>query len=282
MTTLAAQYRADGYAVVPGVLDSEAVAAALAETIEICRGTRGPITGLSPDPSCLDDEELLRRCLAVHFPHKVSPLFRTLLAPPVLVTALTEVIGPDVKCMQSMLFVKAAGKPGQAWHQDENYIPTRDRSLCGAWVALDDARVDNGALWVLPGSHRAGVIWPGRPHGAADFDEGWEAYGFPDEEAAAVPVELDAGDAVLFDGYLLHRSLPNRRATGFRRALVNHYMSAQSMLPWDWDGRLAPTRDMRDVELVAGVDPYAYKGTVDLTHALVRNEVAEEGSGLFL
>ncbi len=30
-----------------------------------------------------------------------------------------KVIGPDVKCMQSMLFIKASGKPGQAWHQDE-------------------------------------------------------------------------------------------------------------------------------------------------------------------
>ena len=28
------------------------------------------------------------------------------------------------------------GDPGQAWHQDEIYIPTRDRSLCGAWIAL--------------------------------------------------------------------------------------------------------------------------------------------------
>ena len=64
-------------------------------------------------------------------------------------------IGPNVKAMQSMLFIKAEGKPGQAWHQDEYYIPTRDRSLTAAWIALDDATVENGCLWVLPGSHRA-------------------------------------------------------------------------------------------------------------------------------
>jgi len=30
---------------------------------------------------------------------------------------LTRVIGPDVKMMQSMLFIKSEGKPGQAWHR---------------------------------------------------------------------------------------------------------------------------------------------------------------------
>src|SRR3546814_8206279 len=55
------------------------------------------------------------------------------------------------------------------------------------------------------------------------------AYGFDDQEA--VPVSLDAGSAVVFDGYLLHRSLLNR-SKGTRRALVYHYMSAESLLPW--------------------------------------------------
>ena len=37
---------------------------------------------------------------------------------------------------------------------------------------------------------------------------------------------------MFFNGYLLHRSLPNYAPAGFRRALVNHYMSAESLLPW--------------------------------------------------
>jgi ectoine hydroxylase-related dioxygenase (phytanoyl-CoA dioxygenase family) len=55
------------------------------------------------------------------------------------VKVLTDIIGPNVKMMQSMLFIKASGQPGQAWHQDEAHIPTRDRSLTAAWLALDDA-----------------------------------------------------------------------------------------------------------------------------------------------
>lgn len=172
--------------------------------------------------------------------------------------------------------LKSAGKPGQAWHQDEHYIPTRDRSLTAAWIALDDATLENGCLWVLPGSHRLGVIWPNRPHDREEFDEGWETYGYPFADGEVIPCQVDAGSVVFFHGYLLHRSFRNRSRTGFRRVLVNHYMSAESLLPWDWDGRLEPTRDNRDIIMVCGSDPYAYKGTEDLTYPLLRAETASD------
>lgn len=57
-----------------------------------------------------------------------------------------------------MLFVKAPGKPGQSWHQDEFFIPTRDMSLTGVWIAIDDAYIDNGCLWVVPGSHKPALL----------------------------------------------------------------------------------------------------------------------------
>jgi phytanoyl-CoA hydroxylase len=129
--------------------------------------------------------------------------------------------------MQSMLFIKSEGKPGQAW-QDETHIPTRDRSLTAVWIALDNATVENGCLWVIPGSHRAGVLYPDRAQHDPRFDCTREAYGFRYRERDAIPVELSAGAALVFDGYLLHRSLPNTGRHGLRRALVNHYMSARN------------------------------------------------------
>ncbi len=267
---------ADGFAIVREALSDLELDEALQESVDICRGTRGQVKGLPDDRDELDDDELLGRCLAIHFPHKISAFYHQLLFNRPIIEALNRVIGPDVKCMQSMLFVKSAGKPGQAWHQDEHFIPTRDRSLWGAWVALDEATIENGCLWVLPGSHRAGVIWPTRPHRTTDFDGGEEAYGFPDDAASAVPVELRPGDALIFHGYLLHRSLPNRRNSGFRRAIVNHYMSAQSLLPWDWDGRLTLKNDVRDIVMVSGHDPYGYKGNEHLTYPYVRFETGLE------
>jgi len=78
-----------------------------------------------------------------------------------------------------------------------------------------------------------------------------------------VPVEARPGTVVFFHGYVFYSSRRNRSRDCFRMALVNHYMSAESMLPWDQDGRLPPTNDLRDIVMVAGTDPYAWKGTID-------------------
>ena len=96
--------------------------------------------------------------------------------------------------------------------------------------------------------------------------------GSPTADADAIPVEVKAGSIVFFNGYLLHRSFPNRAQNGYRRVLVNHYMSAQSLLPWrpPKQGENMATADYRDIVMVAGSDPYAYKGTEDIAQATVR------------
>jgi phytanoyl-CoA hydroxylase len=284
-------YGGRGYVVVPDVLGSERLAAARTEATAVCRGRRGDIDGAVPANDRDDDLTVLSRYLCIHFPHKISALMRDLARHPVVVHALVDIIGPNVKLMQSILFIKSAGKPGQAWHQDESHIPTRDRSLTAVWLALDDATVDNGCLWVIPGSHRRGVLYPTRERADTRFDGTPEAYGFPHDAEEAVPVELPAGAALIFDGYLLHGSLPNRSAR-LRRALVNHYMSAESLLPWfpPRDGEPMGTLDHRDILLVAGEDPYAAKGRFDVVRPRLRPERRElapsahrgEGNGSFL
>jgi phytanoyl-CoA hydroxylase len=270
---MSSTYDRQGYVVVPDVLGPTSLEAAIAEATAICRGLRGDIEGAMPAGERDDDATVLSRYLCIHFPHKLSPLVQDLARHPAVVDALVGVIGPNVKLMQSMLFIKAAGKPGQAWHQDESHIPTRDRSLTAVWLALDDATVDNGCLWVIPGSHRRGVLYPTRAQPDARFDGTPEAYGFPHDADEAMPVELPAGAALIFHGYLLHSSLPNRSAH-LRRALVSHYMSAESLLPWfpPHDGEPMGTLDHRDVMLVAGQDPHAAKGTVDVVRPRLRPE----------
>jgi hypothetical protein len=265
-------YARDGFLIVEDALDPELLELARAETTAICRGERGVFEGVSPAPADEDDQSVLRRHLCIHFPHKVSTAMLGLARLPQLVDPLTRVIGPNVKLMQSMLFIKSTGRPGQAWHQDESHIPTRDRSLTAVWIALDNATVDNGCLWVIPGSHARSVLYPTREQDDARFDCTDEAYGFAYREQDAVPVELAAGSALVFDGYLLHRSLPNNGASGMRRALVNHYMSAESFLPWfpPAPGEAMARVDHRDVVLVAGTDPYAYAGITEVMTPHVR------------
>jgi phytanoyl-CoA hydroxylase len=266
-----AHYAEHGFALLADALSPQEVAAINADALRLCRGDYGDIgyggSEQSPvETAALSDDEVLRRYLCIHYPHKVSPPALEALRTPRIVDALVSVIGPDVKAMQSMLFVKSEGKPGQAWHQDEYFIPTRDRSLTAVWIALDDATVENGCLWVLPGSHRRGVLYPARDQDDPRFDCTTEAYDFPYRDDESVPVEIPAGTALVFNGYLLHRSLENSGRHGYRRALANHYMSAQSLLPWrpPVEGEHMAIADYRDIVMVAGEDPYAWKGTVDL------------------
>ena len=266
-------YHENGYLVVTDALSAQELEELRAEATSICRSERGEVQGFVPGVAGESEEDTLRRYLCIHFPHKLSQTMLGYLSTPSMVKVLTEIIGPNVKCMQSMLFIKATGKPGQAWHQDEDFIPTRDNSLVGGWIAMDDATIENGCLWVIPGSHRPGVLWPMERQQDPRFDCTAESAGFPYTDADAIPVEVKAGSIVFFNGYLLHRSFPNRAQSGYRRVLVNHYMNAASLLPWqrpnDAKTQMA-LADYRDIVMVAGVDPYAYKGIEDIAQAQVR------------
>ncbi|MFM7321686.1 MAG: phytanoyl-CoA dioxygenase family protein [Armatimonadota bacterium] len=262
---LAADYVEHGFVVVPNLVDPETIANLLAETVRIARG-HYPCEGIEPAPGEWDDKTVLDSILCIHQPHHVSPVMRQALAHPGIVAVLERIVAAhlphwdgSVKCMQSMLFVKPPDFPGQAWHQDEIYIPTRDRSLAGAWIALDDATIANGCLGVIPGSHRSGCLHPQRPHDDPDeFDASPESHGF--DATDEVPVEVTAGTVVFFNGYLLHRSRRNR-SDRYRRVLVNHYMNAWSLLPWSVRGGETPaTADRRAIVPVSGCDPYAWKG----------------------
>jgi phytanoyl-CoA hydroxylase len=281
---LVSSFREHGFVILDGAFSTDEITAVNAEVIRLCRGDLGGVEGADvenkgtaprADPDVLadlSDADVLRRFLCIHQPHKVSRLIAESLSHPRIVEVLTSVIGPNVKAMQSMLFVKSEGKPGQPWHQDEYFIPTRDRSLTAVWIALDDATIENGCLWVLPGSHRRGVLYPDREQDDPGFDCSIEAYDFPYRDSDAVPVEIPAGSAVIFNGYLLHRSLQNSGVHGFRRALAHHYMSAESLLPWMTPppGIHVGKHDYRDVVLVAGEDPYAYKGVDDIARPHTR------------
>jgi len=276
MTTPQADfYRQNGYLVVPDLFTAAEMQELQVETTRIFRGKRGPVEGLLEVAPQMTDAEVLRKYLAIHFPHKLSPMIERSLSHPGIVEVLTHIIGPNVKCMQSMLFVKGPGKPGQSWHQDEYYIPTRDRSLGAAWIAIDDATIENGCLWIIPGSQQSGVIMkrvPGRNPEFAESDTlDISGYG----EDRCVPVDVKAGSVVLFHGYVLHSSRRNKTADCFRMALVNHYMSAESLLPWDQDGKLPPTDDLRDIVMVAGTDPYAWKGIVNANRPYLRAEAPD-------
>ena len=264
-------YIGDGFLVVKNVLTRTEMDELFTDMVKLLRGGY-ECPQLKPLPATMSDEEVLRSFSGVIQAHFISPVCLQYVKHPKVCGILSQIIGAHVpywdgsiKCMQSMYFVKPPGFPGQAWHQDELYIPTRDRSLIGAWIALDDATIENGCLYVIPGSHQSGYLHPQEAHTKEDeWDFAPESKGF--DESKKVPVEVKAGTLVFFNGYLLHCSYKNR-SNVYRRVLVNHYMNSWSHLPWHFpmkDGKPvpeAPSRlDIRNVIPVAGIDPYAWKG----------------------
>ncbi len=56
---------------------------------------------------------------------------------------------------QSMFIFKQPGIGGEVhWHQDATFLHSEPMTVTGFWIALEDATVDNGCLWVAPGGHR--------------------------------------------------------------------------------------------------------------------------------
>ena len=100
-------------------------------------------------------------------------------------------------------------------------MATRDMSSIAVWIPLDDADESNGCLWMYPGSHKSGVLWP--------LVNGQSAL-HPYTEEQAVPVPMRVGSAVFFHGHVLHRSSANLFDSGKRRrVLTSGYQSCESV-----------------------------------------------------
>ncbi|MFP6705884.1 MAG: phytanoyl-CoA dioxygenase family protein [Alphaproteobacteria bacterium] len=66
--------------------------------------------------------------------------------------------GAQPLLLQSMYIFKQPGIGGEVvWHQNSTYLYTELMSVMGLWVALEDATVENGCMWALPGHLRAGL-----------------------------------------------------------------------------------------------------------------------------
>jgi len=230
---LRAAYARDGYCVARALLPAEALARAAAEVWAAlpALSAQGALPAGHPHRLPPGARGAL---LSAHAPHAVSPAAAALLESAPLTALRDALLGEGARWAQAMLFFKPPGAPGQAWHQDERFLPTPDRSLLGVWVAIDAAGEENGGLWVAPGSHE-GPLLPSRPCADADeFDGTPECFGEAlDARLRARPPllpPLAPGDALCFHGALLHRSLRNRAARP-RRALVLHAVSAAAPLP---------------------------------------------------
>ncbi|MEM7125718.1 MAG: phytanoyl-CoA dioxygenase family protein [Chloroflexota bacterium] len=172
-------------------------------------------------------------------------------------TIAQQLVGDDLFCPNDLYFLKPPGTgKAVAWHQDSWYFRNTYQSslgkpvettVVGTWLAIDDADEENGCLWVIPGTHKDGVVEHAEDDNADDAFLGKNVPKItPELEEQAIPVEVPKGALVVFNNTLLHRSTPNR-SNRYRRAYVVHYMQAaneytergygnrpQKIADWGW------------------------------------------------
>lgn len=201
------------------------------------------IAGLSEDErrwylENIDSEQPQLRKLD-HAVHE-REAFRRLAAAPQLVGCVEQLIGSGLRVVFSQVFMKPSGGGGpKPVHQDNFYFgPNRKDGMVTAWVALDDATVENGCLLFGDGSNRGPIL----PHVAPE-DRPFDLQ-VPAENLAGIdltPAPVPAGGVSFHHGNTLHGSAENR-SNRPRRACAIHYASGDTVfatpaLPYD-DSRI--------------------------------------------
>lgn len=154
--------------------------------------------------------------------HKESGILRDLLYRSALPDVMVQLIGPNIKLASNQLVFKQAGDDRPyGWHQDNGFGPLDPESNVTCWMALDDTHERNGCLWVIPGSHETGKL-------THKEERGRERIAEIENEAAAIPVIMKAGDCLLFHGNLLHMSKGNETSR-MRRAFFFRYSDANAI-----------------------------------------------------
>lgn len=154
--------------------------------------------------------------------HKESLPLREVMYRSALVDAMTQVIGPNIKAASNQLVYKHPHdlRPYD-WHQDNGFGPLDPFTTVSCWMALDKVTVENGCLWVIPGSHSSGRI-------EHREERGRERIAAVESEADAIPILLEPGECVFFHGDLLHKSNGNM-TDATRRAFFFRYADADAV-----------------------------------------------------
>ena len=167
-----------------------------------------------------------------HALHDLDPVFERF-SRSQKVKELAAAIGlEDSLLLQSMYIFKQPNIGGEVTcHQDSTFLYTEPIDIVGLWFALEDATVENGCLWAIPGGHRNGLKsrWVRASEGRMKFEifdaEPWD-------EEQLVPVEVAKGSLILLHGLLPHRSFENRSARS-RHAYTLHLIGAGVEYPED-------------------------------------------------
>lgn len=179
-----------------------------------------------------------------HAMHDLDPVFDAFSRTPEL-AGLAGDIGMEAPLLlQSMYIFKQPRIGGEVvCHTDHTYLWTEPQSVVGFWFAIDEATTENGCMWTLPGGHRIPVKSRSRLNesGTATVTDVFDPEPYPTE--GLVALEARRGTLVLLDGALPHRSGPNLSDKPRHAYTIHALDGAARYLPDNWLQR--PTLPLR-------------------------------------
>ncbi len=171
---------------------------------------------------------------------QASEPFRNLVYHPFIVESVFQLTdAQEIRVWHDQIQYKPSEKGGvNMWHQDSPYWPIlqpKDTQIT-AWVALDDADVDNGCMFMVPGSHKWGVQIDFL-HTLKHFDD--MPSNFQGHAVEVVPCPVPKG-WVHFHHPLTWHGSPANRSGRPRRAIAIHYMTERTWYDSQGDHVMKP------------------------------------------
>ena len=191
----------DGFAPLPGILDTSQVEAFRARLEELT-AAEGESAGREVHQEAGTDRlsDLVNK----------DPMFDVCFTHPKVLAAMAHVLG-DFKLSSLNSRAALPGQGHQALHADWGEpVPADDYQVCNSIWLLDDFTTENGATRVVPGSHR----WGQRPSDVMADPA--------DAHPAEIQLLAPAGTVVIFNSHLWHGGTLNR-TTEPRRALHSYF-----------------------------------------------------------
>lgn len=223
-----AEYAQNGFTIVRRLMGTEEVERLLAHYVHL--HDEGFDTGEEVD-SRLKTEDPLRSWPRLMHPHRRDELSKSWLLDPRIRQVLQALFDDQPLAAQSMVYYKPPGARGHALHQDQYFLRVKPGTCIAAWIALEPTNQENGGMRVVPGFGNLPLLCV-QP---ADDSQSWSTITCPlPEESRALELSLDPGDALFFNGWVPHGSLPNRTKDRFRRNLIGHYIPAGAEQVSSW------------------------------------------------
>jgi len=165
-----------------------------------------------------------------HALHEIDPVFSEFSRTAAIRQLITDLGIKKPLLLQSMYIFKQPRIGGEVTcHQDSTFLYTEPQDIVGLWFAVEDATIENGCLWAIPGPHEEAGLksrWVRSARGM-NFDV-FDSNPWPEEWL--VPLEVTKGSLVILNGLLPHKSLANRSPKS-RHAYSLHVINGNSSYP---------------------------------------------------